>query len=109
MAKIVPLKASRRSSESDPVRVVGMRGGGTLSRKVVLKSAGSVHELRPEGVKRSAVSTDRDARYKRRAQVLLYQAASLLAEVEGSEQRLAWLLEDCADLLVREEQMGPVA
>jgi hypothetical protein len=52
-------------------------------------------------------------RYKRRAQVLLYQAASLLAEVEGSEQRLAWLLEDCADLLVREEvreePLGPVA
>jgi len=53
--------------------------------------------------------SERDARYKRRAQVLLYQAASLLAEVDGAEQRLAWLLEDCADLLVREEPLGPVA
>jgi hypothetical protein len=54
-------------------------------------------------------SSERDARYKQRAQILIYQAASLLAEVEGSEQRLAWLLEDCADLLVRDEQLGPVA
>lgn len=52
---------------------------------------------------------DKDAHYKQRAQVLLYQAASLLAEVDGAEQRLAWLLEDCADLLVREETAAPVA
>lgn len=81
-----------------------MQSGGAVSRVISAKDMGLLPRNRED---RSP--DERDARYKRRAQVLLYQAASLLAEVEGSEQRLAWLLEDCADLLVREEPVGPVA
>ncbi|MFM1847056.1 MAG: hypothetical protein RL417_530 [Pseudomonadota bacterium] len=138
MGKVVHLSRSGRSRSTDfggpgldasaanLVRRLGKRSEGAPR---VLRSCGSADRLKP-GTSRlerldtdSAVdrkvrvlgggSTERDVRYKRRAQVLLYQAASLLAEVEGSEQRLAWLLEDCADLLVREEvreePLGPVA
>ena len=93
MGKIVHLRAgtSERASRSGAAVSGGVRGSKHGRVKVL------------------PGSRERDARYKQRAQVLLYQAASLLAEVEGSEQRLAWLLEDCADLLVREEQLGPVA
>lgn len=106
MAKILPLKTYRRPTEGAGVVDIGV--GGARSHKLVVKGGAAIRELRREGVRPLAVSSERDARYKLRAQVLLYQAASLLAEVEGSEQRLAWLLEDCADLLVREEQAGPV-
>ena len=51
--------------------------------------------------------TEKAQRYKMRARVLLHQAAALLAELDASEQRLAWLLEDCADLLVRCSDRSP--
>ena len=47
-------------------------------------------------------SSPRDEAYRLRARTLILQAASLLSEVDGGERRLAWLLEDCAELLARE-------
>jgi len=51
-------------------------------------------------------SSPRDEAYRLRARTLILQAASLLSEVDGGERRLAWLLEDCAELLAREPVDG---
>lgn len=38
-------------------------------------------------------------RQRNKAKVLIYQAASLLGELGEEERRIAWLLEDCIELM----------
>ena len=74
----------------------GARTAPLVLKSVVLKSVEVLKHVESKG--------DKARRYKQRARVLLHQAAALLSELDPSEQRLAWLLEDCADLLVRVDQ-----
>lgn len=133
MAKIVRFTAPLRSSAAFSKSAMGEdaqrktpSGGRTLAMGIRTIAGDRQTERAPAGgvVHRATSPTDgwpprdclegvstaeRVRHQKQRVRALLHEAAALLVELDASEQRLGWLLEDCADLLIRGEDPPPPA
>lgn len=57
-------------------------------------------------LRKSGIDSQRDTRKRNLARHYIYEATHLLQELSENDQRVSWLLEDCADLLAFEQQLA---
>jgi len=74
------------------------RGAGGHGASVELGSS------RERAMRGRALSPQENARARARAISLLTRAAQLLSEIDGEERHVAWLVEDCRDLVLHTER-----